>query len=406
MKKIVLANALLHSGNRGCVALTLSVLSIIDDLFKSRSVDYEVFLPDSQIKKNGYVDLTVGDKKLRVYSCSYYKGYDLRSWGKYLAYGMIDKTLAENRRIFGEADFILDIGQGDSFSDIYGLERFRKIDHVHTIARRKNIPYALLPQTIGPFKDKDVLKSAKKSIENARLCMARDEESYEYARQISPSARLHTSVDVAFFLPYQKQSFDPHKTHVGLNVSSLLWHGGYSSDNQFGLVVDYPRLINSIIAYFSAMDDVVLHLIPHVVMEEDDVENDYSLCYRLFKQMDKPNVVLSPFFMSPCDAKSYISGMDFFMGARMHSTIAAFSSGVPVVPMSYSRKFEGLFEKTLDYPYWVDMKEMNNEEAFDFVVDSFEHRCDLKLSVDSCNSEKIDLFRQSMQNVLSEFFNI
>ena len=36
----------------------------------------------------------------------------------------------------------------------------------------------------------------------------------------------------------------------------------------------------------------------------------------------------------------------------MHSTIAAFSAAVPVIPFSYSRKFEGLFE-SLDYPYLV-----------------------------------------------------
>ena len=41
------------------------------------------------------------------------------------------------------------------------------------------------------------------------------------------------------------------------------------------------------------------------------------------------------------------------MGARMHACIAAFSSGVPVVPMAYSRKFEGLFG-SLGYDRTVD----------------------------------------------------
>ena len=54
--------------------------------------------------------------------------------------------------------------------------------------------------------------------------------------------------------------------------------------------------------------------------------------------------------------------MDFFMGARMHSTIAAFSSEVPVFPMAYSRKFNGLFADTLQYPYMADMKTQSNAE--------------------------------------------
>jgi polysaccharide pyruvyl transferase WcaK-like protein len=66
-----------------------------------------------------------------------------------------------------------------------------------------------------------------------------------------------------------------------------------------------------------------------------------------------PGTALAPAFASPSDAKSYIASLDFFMGARMHACIAAFSSGVPVVPMAYSRKFAGLFG-SLGYDATVD----------------------------------------------------
>ena len=56
------------------------------------------------------------------------------------------------------------MGEGDSFSDIYGKIRFNSIDDQHKMARfRKD--YVLLPQTIGPFNDAQVSKKAKKSIE-------------------------------------------------------------------------------------------------------------------------------------------------------------------------------------------------------------------------------------------------
>ena len=41
-----------------------------------------------------------------------------------------------------------------------------------------------------------------------------------------------------------------------------------------------------------------------------------------------PGTVLAPRFSTPSEAKTYIAGLDFFMGARMHACIAAFSSGV------------------------------------------------------------------------------
>lgn len=69
-----------------------------------------------------------------------------------------------------------------------------------------------------------------------------------------------------------------------------------------------------------------------------------------------------PEFSNPIEAKSFISSMDIFIGARMHATIAAFSSGVATIPTAYSRKFAGLYE-TLDYKYVVDLTRDNTSEA-------------------------------------------
>ena len=80
-------------------------------------------------------------------------------------------------------------------------------------------------------------------------------------------------------------------------------------------------------------------------------EDDYRASATLAEAF--PGTVLAPAFQSPSEAKSYIAALDFFMGARMHACIAAFSSGVPVMPMAYSRKFEGLFG-TIGYDRTVD----------------------------------------------------
>ncbi|MGJ7723542.1 polysaccharide pyruvyl transferase family protein [Escherichia coli] len=47
---------------------------------------------------------------------------------------------------------------------------------------------------------------------------------------------------------------------------------------------------------------------------------------KIFKNNDA--VVVAERFTNPITAKSYISSIDFFTGARMHATIAAFSAGV------------------------------------------------------------------------------
>ena len=85
-------------------------------------------------------------------------------------------------------------------------------------------------------------------------------------------------------------------------------------------------------------------------------------------------LLLSPLFFSPIDAKSYISGMHFFIGSRMHATIAAFSSNVPVFPLAYSRKFNGLFIDTLRYPYMGDLKVQSIREILLLIDNSFSKR--------------------------------
>ena len=67
----------------------------------------------------------------------------------------------------------------------------------------------------------------------------------------------------------------------------------------------------------------------------------------------------------------------------MHATIGAFSAHVPVVPMAYSRKFNGLFIDTLGYPWLADLKVMAESEVVDVVKDAFAKRNDLKSTIDN-----------------------
>ena len=191
---------------------------------------------------------------------------------------------------------------------------------------------------------------------------------------------------------------------MGLNVSALLWHGGYTRDNQFGLKADYQSLVRSIINYFLRQDGIKLHLIPQVVGSERTMENDYAVSYDLYEEYHNPDLILSPLFLDPIAAKNYIAGMDFFMGARMHSTIAAFSSGVPVVPMAYSRKFNGLFGDTLEYPYMVDMKAQDNKSILDEIDSAYRKRKELKGTIkarmDSVVQERYAVLVQEISNFL------
>lgn len=402
---IILANAPMNNGNRGCVALSISAIAIIDKIFSEANVEYDIFMPDSYWQDCATRQYVVGNFSIQYTPCRYYKALNRNDSIKL----EINRYLGRNnyKKAFEAADFVLDIGQGDSFADIYGELRFRQIDRIHKIARELNKPYCLLPQTIGPFANSSMKAKANVSIEKASLCMARDKQSFEYVLSNVPSQKnIKEYIDVAFFMPYQKIDQDNHFIHVGLNVSALMWNGGYTRNNQFGLIDDYKLVVHTIIDYFLSLSNVKVHLVPHVVLQERGIENDYEVSYELWREYNNPDLLLAPFALGPIEIKSYIAGLDFFMGARMHSTIGAFSSGVPVVPMAYSRKFNGLFEDTLDYHYMTDLKTQTKEEVLSIIKDAFEKRSELKEIIQNRMNTIVKEREQLLYDELQKFFKL
>lgn len=281
-------------------------------------------------------------------------------------------------------DVVLDIGEGDSFSDIYGAKRFLLLSLLKWACLRAGTPLIISPQTIGPFQASWARWLAAYLLGRATRVFARDGLSMDYLRQTGLAANAEEVIDVAFRLPYRMSTKpDDGRLHIGLNVSGLLYNGGYTGGNQFALTVDYPVLVARLCAMLHERDDVVLHLVGHVNSTELAVEDDYRVCEELHVRF--PRSVLAPRFLAPSEAKSYISGLHFFAGARMHACIGAFSSGVPVVPMAYSRKFNGLFQ-SLGYKALADMKRLDTDAALAAVMDGLERRADLAAEVAQGNA--------------------
>lgn len=275
-------------------------------------------------------------------------------------------------RALDRLDCILDIGAGDSFTDIYGAKRFGFMWLTKVMAEARRKPLVLSPQTIGPFSRQPQTAMAAFAMNHAELIVARDPLSHEVARRMSPRARTLQAVDVAFALPFERRARTPGHTAVGVNVSGLLFNGGYSGANEFGMQVDYADYSRRLIAGLLARADTSVHLICHVNTDIIPQDDDRRVADRLAAEF--PGVVRGPDFASPSEAKSYISGLDFLVAGRMHACIAAFSSGVPVVPVAYSRKFSGLFEGVLGYPHVVPVKGLDAAGALAFTLERLDRR--------------------------------
>ncbi len=401
--KIILAHCTVKSNNRGCEALGVSAMHLLHELFTQKGIQYTLYYCNGNWPKSfGPTVYKINDSEEIPFKLIKYPwGRTVKETIKLL---LKPVTLFKSIKTFLEADYILNVSQGDSFSDIYGVDRFKEIDSVHILARLLHKKYALLPQTIGPFIDNGVQRAAAKSLRYAAFIMARDRQSLDCTHALAPESNYSEYVDMAFFMPYQKCSFDSQYVHVGLNISSLLWNGGYTRNNQFGLKEDYQQLIHGIIKYFLSKDNVKLHLVAHNVLSEPNIENDYEKCCEIYHLYNHPNMVLGESFITPIAAKNYIAGLDFFMGARMHATIAAFSSGTPVLPMAYSRKFNGLFVETLGYNHLIDMKADSMKNILKCIDEAYRNRNNLMSEIDAIMDEKIPFIKMKINHSLSSFF--
>lgn len=282
-------------------------------------------------------------------------------------------------RAVGRCDFVIDIGGGDSFTDIYGIKRFAFLMWSKALVVAKGKALILAPQTIGPFTEPLQTRLAAWAMTRARAVFCRDPLSLDFARKMAPSARLVPSVDVAFALPFERPARSASKPRIGINVSGLLYNRGYDRSNSFGMEVDYPVYIDRLLAVLAERDDLEISIVPHVLSDAVPVDDDRHIADMLVARY--PSLVRAPDFVDPVSAKSYISGLDFLTGARMHACIAAYSSGVPVLPVAYSRKFSGLFEGALGYPHIIPAHGVSTDHAVILTLTAIDNRAELEVAI-------------------------
>jgi polysaccharide pyruvyl transferase WcaK-like protein len=370
--------------NKGCEALAYSFAAELIDQMKELNRDLElsaiVFQRETRINLPG-MNQKVECLAIRMKSPKFWT----KCW-----------------RLMKESDVIIDFTMGDSFTDIYGIKRFLSTTMMKQFAIWSKKVFILGPQTFGPFQKKLSRWWAKRILNHTQYIFTRDVLSQEYVKKICGKDIVLTT-DVAFSLPYSelKKSNDDY-IHIGFNPSALLWAGGYNGKNQFGLSVDYQEYCNKLIETLSKNRRYKLHLIPHVWGEcMENLENDLSTCNHLKETY--PETVVVNNMNTSMDVKSYISSMDIFIGARMHATIAAFSSGVATIPFSYSRKFEGLY-KSLNYPYVVSARVKTTQDAINETIEWIEQYQKLKVQVDKSLNivhKKQEMFHFELQNILS-----
>lgn len=233
------------------------------------------------------------------------------------------------------------INGGDGFSDIYNVRSFLgRLDDTE-LAMTRGIPVVQLPQTLGPFSDKDCYVLAKRILTYSKDVYVRDNKFLKELKGMGVSPILKK--DLSAYMQPQSWDIDIKDNAIGINVSGLTYSNKFRTLS--GQFENYPELIKRLICHFRDKGHTV-YLIPHSYNYQIPEENndDIVACRSAYDDLeDKSNVVIIDRDLISPQIKYVISQMSFFIGTRMHANFAAIYTGVPLFGLAYSYKFEGAF---------------------------------------------------------------
>lgn len=405
----IILGASLDTGNLGVNALLVSSLQCIirnyaDPCVKLLSGIAEptkqfLEFPDGSVLKISYVKIRWNKEFWRKNNLLYL--LILSIFSKFLPEQYREKWLCKNPflRELITARAVFDITGGDSFSDIYGMRRYLFGSMRKMLILLCGARLILLPQTYGPFQSKFSKKIAKYILRKADRVYSRDQRGMDYLRSILPEElyrkKVKLSPDVAFVLSTKPPKQDILSFHervknvqgilIGLNFSGLLYNGGYTQKNMFGLSVDYPKFAESLVRLFLKNSKHHILLIDHVITQPNHVENDPDVSDILQKKIgdefgDRVYHLSGSF--DQFQTKYLIGRCDFFAGSRMHACIAALSQKIPTAGLAYSDKFIGVFSMAGMGGTVVDLRSCSMDQATHKVNELFEDRNTLRVTLE------------------------
>ena len=323
MRKIFLYN---HGGseNHGCEALVRTVC----ELFKEEDIILYSEMPQQDLHYGiqQFADVKSAKNVYSKLSPSFIKAYySLKKKNDYFSIDILPyrKTIKE----FRTGDIEISVG-----GDIYCYDDYPKYIQLHQMICQRGCKTILLGCSLNEklFNDPKFVEDMK----SYDYISARESLTYELLKKAGLKS-IGLSPDSAFTLPKEEvqlpSNFIENNT-VGINVSPL----GMEREQEDNVLLDNYR---NLIAYILNKTDYAVALIPHVIWSGND---DRSILNKLYDEFKKSERIVVIQDCNCMQLKGYIAKCRFFVGARTHATIAAYSTEVPTLVVGYSIKSRGI----------------------------------------------------------------
>lgn len=320
--------------NRGCEALIRSEAK----LFKQLRPDATIFCPSQNIALDRqqwpeaeacgiqFVPMPVYSTRLKIWSRINEKFPAIQTFG--IPTLPLDD---ETEKAFAKSDAVIMTG-GDNISLDYGIANLYYWVGLVEAANRMGKPTHLVAGSVGPFtKNPIVERYIIGHLNRYATISVRETASLAYLKQLGISD-VKLVPDPAFVLDPQVWPVDDilqeGRQYVGINVSPLVRKFRTDETSRAAFDNDIVTFIHRIVEEFGFSVLLVPHVDP-LAGKSDNSDRQY-----MFSLMEKlgetgGSVVMTPDRLNAAQIKYAIGKCRFFIGARTHATIGAFSQLVP-----------------------------------------------------------------------------
>lgn len=233
-----------------------------------------------------------------------------------------------------------------------------------------------------------------KDLNTYDLIVARESITYEAIKSIG--ANVVYCPDPAFFMKPQETDIKDifRNDTVGINCSPMI----INNETKDGIVYqNYAELIR----YILSNTNLNIALIPHVVWQNN---NDLSVLSRLYEEFNKDSRICLVEDQNAQQLKYVISKCKLFVGARTHSTIAAYSSFVPTLVVGYSVKAKGIAKDLFgkENSYAVSAQRFNGQtDLTDAFIELVNHQDEIREQLRKTVSNYADIADRTVAQVKS-----
>ncbi|MBE7029090.1 MAG: polysaccharide pyruvyl transferase family protein [Ruminococcaceae bacterium] len=350
MKVLLYING--SSENHGCEAITRGTVNILKDDNITLKTSSPNLVAEKKFKTTDVIDYTQFKAGGKLW-------YPFAVCNKLLGKSLFKPKYQNFKKIYDGCDIGLSSG-GDNYC--YGNPEW--IDVRNTELKKHGIKIVLWGCSI----EEKIVKDPKvnEALKKYDVIIARESKTYNFLINNGIDKNVYLIPDPAFQMEVGKtelpENFIEGNT-IGFNVSPLVQSLQNGKDTVY-------KNCYALIEHIIENTDMNIAFIPHVVIDGNDDLTPLTHLYNKYRETGRVCLINSDRSLNAPELKYVISKCRFFVGARTHATIAAYSMHIPTLVLGYSVKALGIAEDIFGTSegYVVPVQNLNDNDLKDAFI--------------------------------------